>query len=92
MSKCISVRGEYSEHEYTGKDPTCDYCGQISEMIAAAQLQTMRAALVAIQKLHKLCKTFTGKEVCNVCNTETGKPIKYPCKTRKLTDEALEDQ
>lgn len=46
-------------------------------------------ALVAIQKLHKPCKTFSGKEVCNVCNTETGRPITYPCKTRKMADEAL---
>ena len=51
-----------------------------------------RAALVAIQKLHKPCKTFSGKEVCDVCNEESGKPITYPCKTRKLADEGLADR
>lgn len=61
----------------------------MSEM-GLRKIPVMRTALVAIQKLHKPCKTFTGKEVCNVCNTETGKPITYPCKTRKLADEGLD--
>lgn len=58
MSKCISVHGEYSEHEYTSK-PICDYCGQISEMIALAQLQVMRTALEQIQELHKPFPVYT---------------------------------
>lgn len=58
MSKCISVHGEYSEHEYTSK-PMCDYCGQISEMIALAQLQVMRTALEQIQELHCSVPIYT---------------------------------
>lgn len=53
------------------------------------RIPVMRAALVAIQELHKPCKTFSGLEVCDVCNTHTGKPKKFPCPTRRLADEAL---
>lgn len=88
MSKCISIHGEYSEHEYTSK-PICDYCGQISEMIALAQLQVMRTALEQIQELHAKTYWTAQDEVwelnakCNECHAV------YPCPTRKLADEAL---
>ncbi|ALQ30091.1 hypothetical protein AA310_12390 [Arthrobacter sp. YC-RL1] len=100
MSKCISVHGEFSEHEYTGQNPTCDYCGQVSEMIAVDQLQTMRTALVAIQELHHPAITLKGwdadgKEitewVCKYCTSiaEKGTYFAFPCATRRLADDAL---
>jgi len=52
-------------------------------------MSDMREALEAIRELHKPCKTFSGKEVCDVCNTDTGKPRSYPCNTRQLADRAL---
>lgn len=76
----------------TGKYPaSVDITGKLSDCpdCTPEPANHLRAALVAIQELHKPCKTFTGKEVCNVCNTETEKPITYPCKTRKLADEGL---
>lgn len=80
MSKCISQHGEYSEHQVT--DGVCDYCGVVDE-------DALITGLREIQELHKPCKTFSGKEVCDVCNTETGKPVSYPCPTRQLADKAL---
>lgn len=85
MSKCISIHGEYSEHEYTTK-PICDYCGQISEMIALAQLQVMRTALEQIQELHNPYITKSREALCLRCG------ITWPCSTRKLADEGLTDR
>ncbi|MEU5838528.1 hypothetical protein ABZ820_33340 [Streptomyces diacarni] len=86
MSKCISVHGEYSEHEYTTK-PTCDYCGQISEMLAIVQNEDFRSALVAIQE-HHVPVIEDGIPVgCLRCDWEVDGA--WPCKTRKLADEGL---
>lgn len=96
VSKCISVHGEFSEHEYTGQNPTCDYCGQVSEMIAVDQLQTMRTALVAIQELHgrQLIHLpswdphghpeYRESTRCKTCGS-----AENPCATRRLADDAL---
>ena len=88
MSKCISVHGEYSEHEYTSK-PTCDYCGQISEMLAIVQNEDFRTALVAIQELHKPiyeCPCHSDHApACTGCVQHS-----WPCPTRKLADEGLD--
>lgn len=53
------------------------------------KIPVMRSALVAIQELHKPCKTFAGIVVCDVCNSITGKAISYPCETRRLADQGL---
>lgn len=88
VSKCISIWGEFSEHEYTGDNATCDYCGQVSEMIAVDQLPTMRAALVAIQELHK--PVYEGDEAVGCWRCDWEQDGQWPCRTRRLADDALE--
>lgn len=52
------------------------------------RIPVMRAALVAIQELHKPAKGWISEReyllYCSDCGDAT-----YPCKTRKLADEAL---
>lgn len=48
-----------------------------------------RAALEAIQELHKpavMHRGFSAVTMCSAC------PAYYPCPTRKLADEALSDR
>lgn len=55
------------------------------------KIPTMRAALEAIQELHKPVKGWISEReyflYCADCGDAT-----YPCKTRKLADEALTDR
>ena len=67
------------------KAPQANRAGVVKPIIPV-----MRTVLVEIQELHKPCKMFSGREVCDVCNTETGKPVTYPCPTRKLANAGLE--
>lgn len=89
VSKCISNWGEFSEHEYTSK-PICDYCGQISEMLAIVQNEDFRTALEQIQELHNPVKGWISEReyllYCADCGDAT-----YPCATRRLADQGLGD-
>ena len=50
------------------------------------KIPVMRAALVAIQELHKPYITKAQKALCFRCG------INWPCDTRKLADEGLTDR
>ena len=76
MSKCISNHGEFSEHEVTGG--VCEFCGAVE-----VDYDNLRAALVAIQELHKITLGFGVPFRCGHCAHE------HPCPTRRLADEAL---
>lgn len=84
VSKCISNRGEYSEHTFT-HNPECDYCGELP----ASRFTAMRTALEAIQELHKAV-AFYGEDadwwVCGHCHDN------HPCATRRLADQGLGDK
>lgn len=48
MSKCISTRGEYSEHEPDDAH-TCTYCFVLDEEALTAELRRFRAGVVALR-------------------------------------------
>lgn len=77
---CISNRGE---HHMVTHGPECFYCGKIPPNPTDA----LRAALVAIQELHKPVREWPSYRehvlVCGVCM------VYAPCPTRRLADEAL---
>ena len=80
VSKCISNRGEYSEHTFT-HNPECDYCGELP----ASRFEAMRSALEAIQELHVPYVDKSGYKTCMRCG------ITWPCVTRRLSEQGLGD-
>lgn len=65
--------------------PECFYCGKIPP----STTDTLRAALVAIQELHKQVWTpepFPGGYICELCDIPLGED---PCATWVLADDAL---
>lgn len=88
MSKCISVHGEYSEHEYTTK-PVCDHCGQISEMLAIAQNEAMRTALEQIKEMHAKTFVTAADEVWELNARCTECHDAHPCATYQHAEQGL---
>lgn len=80
VAECINGRGE--NHMVT-HGPECFYCGQIP----TKPFEPLRAALVAIQELHKPMKEWVSdREYLLFCAHDLAE---YPCETRRLADESL---
>ena len=80
VAECINGRGE--NHMVT-HGPECFYCGQIP----TKPFEPLRAALVAIQELHKPILEDGHPIGCWRCDWE--QDGQWPCSTRRLADDAL---
>lgn len=47
MSKCISIKGEYSEHEPSYQEFVCGRCFEFDEDAAVAEVESLRQQLAA---------------------------------------------
>ena len=59
MSKCISHRGEYEDHEFDSIAPefVCTWCGVFDEAAADAALDEARAKIARVEALARRWET-----------------------------------